>query len=205
MSQMPACPTGHDAAVMASDDLPGRLVLGLRALLAVLFGLTGFSMVVLAVFLPRATTVLIVEFFAGYALLDGLLCIAAAARAMRRPLPRSLVALEGLVEVGTAIAAFVLIRGLGQRRPGILVLIAAWALAIGVLQMAWTFAVDIHRGRLLLAILAALSVAFGLFLLASPPPDLLTAIWRLAVYVLFVGVLRIVLTFRLQGPLLPVP
>jgi len=44
-----------------------------------------------------------------------------------------------------------------------------------------------------------------LFLLASPPPDLLTAIWRLAVYVLIVGVLRIVLTFRLRGPLLPVP
>jgi uncharacterized membrane protein HdeD (DUF308 family) len=192
---------------MASEVLPGRLVLGLRATLAVLFGLIGFFMVVLAAVLPRTATVLIVQFFATYVLLDGLLCIIAAARAMSRPLPRFLVALEGLVEVGTAVAAFVVIRGLGERpQGGILLLIAVWAIATGVLEMAWAaFSVGIHRGRLLLVITAALSVAFGLFVLASPPPDLLTAVWRLAVYVLLVGVLRVVLTFRLQGPPQPEP
>ncbi len=189
---------------MASDVLPGRLVLGLRALLALLLGLVGFFTVVLAAVLPRTAVVLIVQFYAAYVLLDGLLCMLAAARAMSRPLPRFLVALEGLVEVGTAVAAFVLIRGLGERpRGGILLLIAAWAIATGVLEMAWGVSVDIRRGRRLLVITAALCVAFGLFVLVSPPPDLLTAVWRLAVFVLLVGVLRVVLTFRLQGPLLP--
>jgi uncharacterized membrane protein HdeD (DUF308 family) len=185
---------------MAGIVLPGRGVLGLRALLALLLGVTGFFMVVLAFLLPRTTTVLIVQFFAVYALLDGLLCITAGARAMSTPLPRFLLVLEGLVEVATGIAAFVLLRSLGEGPRGrILLLMAVWALVSGVLQLAWTFSVDIRRGRLLFVITAAVSVAFGLFMLASPPPDLLTAVWRLAVYILLIGVLRAVLTFRLQG------
>jgi uncharacterized membrane protein HdeD (DUF308 family) len=185
---------------MAGVVLPGRGVLGLRALLALLLGVTGFFMVVLAFLLPRTTTVLIVQFFAVYALLDGLLCITAGARAMSKPLPRFLLVLEGLVEVATGIAAFVLLRSLGEGPRGrILLLMAVWALVSGVLQLAWTFSVDIRRGRLLFVITAAVSVAFGLFMLASPPPDLLTAVWRLAVYILLIGVLRAVLTFRLQG------
>jgi uncharacterized membrane protein HdeD (DUF308 family) len=170
--------------------------------LALLLGVVGFFMVVLAFLLPRTTTVLIVQFFAVYALLDGLLCITVGARAMSNPLPRFLLVLEGLVEVATGIAAFVLLRSLGEGPRGrILLLMAVWALATGVLQLAWTFSVDIRRGRLLFVITAALSVAFGLFMLALPPPNLLTAVWRLAVYVLLLGVLRVVLTFRLQGPL----
>ena len=184
---------------MASEALPGRGVLAFRALLALLLGATGFFMLVLVFLFPRTTTVLIVRFFAVYTLLDGLLCIIAGARAMSKALPRLLLVLEGLVEVATGIAVFVLLRGLGERpRGGILLLIAVWALATGVLQLAWTFSVDIRRGRLLLAITAAVSVAFGLFVLSSAPPDLLTAVWRLAVFVLLIGVLRVVLTFRLQ-------
>lgn len=185
---------------MASEVLPDRGVLAFRALLALLLGVVGFFMVVLAFLLPRTTTVLIVQFFAFYALLDGLLCIVAGARAMSKPLPGLLLVLEGLVEMGTAVAAFVLIRGLGERpRGGILLLIAVWAIAIGVLQLAWVFSADLRRGRPLFAITAAVSVAFGLFVLASAPPDLLTAVWRLAVYILLIGVLRVVLTFRLKG------
>src|SRR5438093_3267879 len=92
----------HGYRVVAVDVLPGRLVLGLRALFALLFGLTALFMILLAALFPRASTILIVQFYAGFVLLDGLLCLAAAARALMRPLPRSLVALEGVVEVVTA-------------------------------------------------------------------------------------------------------
>ena len=52
--------------VVASEILPGRLVLGLRALLALLFALIALFMIVLAALVPRASAILIVYFFAGF-------------------------------------------------------------------------------------------------------------------------------------------
>ena len=183
---------------MAGEPLSGRVVLGIRSFLALLLGLVGFFMVVLAVFMPGTTAVLVVKLFAAYALLDGLLSIFAAARAARRAVPRSLMMLEGLVDVATSVTAFVLVQG--DRPHGILALIAAWAIVTGALQMGWTFSIDIKRGRSLLAVAAALSVVFGLSLLGLRPPDLLSAVWRLAVYALLLGVLRLVVTLWLRGP-----
>jgi uncharacterized membrane protein HdeD (DUF308 family) len=186
---------------MTTEVLSGRLVLGIRTVLALLLGLAGVFMVVLAVFLPRTTTVLVVQLFASYALVDGLLSIVAGTRAARRVVPRCFMVLEGLVEVGTSVAAFILISGYGERpRGGLLALIAVWAILTGTLQLGWTFSVDLRRGRLLLAATAVLSVAFGVSLLGWRPPDLLTAVWRLAVYALLLGVLRLVATVWLRGP-----
>jgi uncharacterized membrane protein HdeD (DUF308 family) len=185
---------------MGGELLSGRLVLGIRTFLSLLLGLAGAFMVVLAAFAPRTTVVLVIQLFAFYALLDGLLSIVAALSAARRVVPRCLMVLEGLVSIGTAVAAFIVISGHGERRPGgLLALIAMWALVTGALQLAWTFSVDLQRGRLLLAAAAGLSVAFGGCLLGWRPPDLLTAVWRLAVYALLLGLLRLVATLWLRG------
>lgn len=186
---------------MTGERLSGRLVLGIRALLALLLGLAGAFMVVLAAFAPRTTVVLVIQLFAFYALLAGILSIVAVVWVSRRVVPRCFMALEGLVDVGTSVMALVIIGGYGERPPGgLLALIAMWALVTGALQMAWTFAVDLQRGRTLLAVAAALSVAFGVSLLGWRPPDLLTAVGRLAVYALLLGVLRLMATLWLRGP-----
>jgi len=183
---------------MTTEPLAGRLVLGIRAFFALTLGLVGFFMVVLAVFMPATTAVLVVGLFAAYALLDGLLALFAAARAVKRRLPRALMVFEGLVDVGTSVAAFILVQG--ERPRGVLALIAAWAIVTGLLQLGWTFSIGIRRGRMVLALAAALTMAFGLSLLGWRPPDLLTAVWRLAVYAMVLGVLRLVVTFGLRGP-----
>jgi uncharacterized membrane protein HdeD (DUF308 family) len=183
---------------MASDPLSGRVVLAIRSFLALLLGVVGFFMVVLAALMPGTAAVLVVKLFAAYALLDGLLSIFAAARAVRRAAPRLFMMLEGLVDVATSVTAFILVQG--DRPHGLLALIAGWAIVTGALQMGWTFSIDVQRGRSLLAIAAALSVVFGLSLLGLRPPDLLSAVWRLAVYALLLGILRLVVTFWLQGP-----
>jgi uncharacterized membrane protein HdeD (DUF308 family) len=183
---------------MASDPLSGRVVLAIRSFLALLLGVVGFFMVVLAALMPGTAAVLVVKLFAAYALLDGLLSIFAAARAVRRAAPRLFMMLEGLVDVATSVTAFILVQG--DRPHGLLALIAGWAIVTGALQMGWTFSIDVQRGRSLLAIAAALSLVFGLSLLGSRPPDLLSAVWRLAVYAVLLGVLRLVVTFWLQGP-----
>ena len=54
-------------------------------------------------------------------------------------------------------------------------------------------------GRGLIIAGALLSVAFGIVVLSLGRPDLVTAVWRLAVYVVFLGLLRLLVTFRLQG------
>ena len=104
--------------------------------------------------------------------------------------------LEGLVDVATAVTAFILVQG--DRPRGLLALIAAWAIVTGALQLGWTFSIDIQRGRTLLAVAAVLSLIFGLSLLGWRPPDLLSAVWRLAVYALILGVLRLVVTLWLR-------
>jgi uncharacterized membrane protein HdeD (DUF308 family) len=164
-----------------------------------MLGLVGFAMIVLALFMPATTAVLVVRLFAAYALLNGLLALFAGTRAVNRALPRSLMILEGLVDVATAVTAFILVQG--ERPRGILALIAAWAIVTGLLQLGSTFSLDIQRGRVVLALAAALSVVFGLCLLGWRPPDLITAVWRLAVYAVVLGVLRLFATFRVQGRL----
>src|SRR5882672_5670552 len=125
---------------MTTEVLSGRLVLGIRTVLALLFGLSESFMVVLGAFAPATATVLVVQLFASFALLDGLLSIFTGARAARRLVPRCLMVLEGLVSIGTAVAAFILIRGYGERpEGGLLALIAMWAIVTGALQLAWTF------------------------------------------------------------------
>src|SRR5262249_61338396 len=94
---------------MASEGLPRRLILGLRALLALLLGLTGLFMVLLAAVLPRATVALIVQPFTGFTLLDGLLCLVAGARAARQRGAKILLLLIGLMGIGVAADALPLL------------------------------------------------------------------------------------------------
>lgn len=187
---------------MASEGLPGRLVLGLRALLALLLGLTGLFTVILAAFLPHASATLIVQAFTGFTLLDGLLCLLAGARTARRPAAKILLLLIGLMEVGVAADALLLIPRVGERPQVILPLFVTWAVTLGLLELAWAFAARIQRGLPIVVVTAAFSIAFGLFAYLSPSGDLMTAVWRPAVYFFSLGILRLLVTFRVQAPIL---
>ena len=186
---------------MASEQLPARLILGLRALLALLLGLTGFFMVLLAAFLPRASVALIVQLFTGFTLLDGLLCLVAGAQVARRPAAKVFLLLIGLMEVGVAADAFLLIPRVGERPQVILPVFVVWAVTLGLLELAWAFAARVQRGRALLVVTALFSIAFGLLAYSSPTGDLMTAVWRSAVYFFFLGILRLLITFRVQAPI----
>lgn len=169
--------------------LPGRMLFGFRAMLALLLGLTSLMMVVLAIALPRTTSIVIVQVFAGFAFIDGLLCLGMALRSMR-PSARGLIALEGVVEVVVALGAFSLASNLDERLAGVQTLVSAWAVLTGLLALGWALALNISRGRVLLVIAALLSIGYGLLVFAVRAPDLMSAIWRFAVYILLLGVLR---------------
>src|SRR5215470_4070755 len=185
---------------MASEPLPSRLILGLRALLALLLGLTGLFMVLLAAFLPHASVALVVQAFTGFTLLDGAIFLLASARAVRRRASIILL-LIGLMEIGVAADAFLLIPRVGDRPQVILPLFVVWAVTLGLLELAWSFAARVQRGQAILVVTAVFSIAFGLFAYLSPSGDLMTAVWRSAVYFFVLGILRLLVTFRVQAPI----
>src|SRR6266481_1095762 len=93
-----------------------RGTLGVRAALALLFGLVSAAMVI----------------FGGYALLDGLVAVFAARAAAAS---RWLLALEPLVGIAAGIAAAVLVRQSDDLRAVLRGLIGGWAIVIGVIQV----------------------------------------------------------------------
>jgi uncharacterized membrane protein HdeD (DUF308 family) len=172
--------------------------LTVRAVLALLFGLSEGAMLLLAFWLPRITAALMATFFTGFALLDGLVALAAAAWGLVRGGRWWLLACKGLTGVAAGIAVF--LRPPGQR-PGPLAIFAWWAIITGLLQAVEALSLGRGQdGRPYLAAIAVVSVAFGALVLARPPQDLMTLAAHIATFGLLLGVLRLIVAFRLQSP-----
>jgi uncharacterized membrane protein HdeD (DUF308 family) len=166
----------------------------LRAVLALLFGLAEGAMVLFAFWLPRISAALMATFFTGFALLDGLVALLAAAWGWKRGGRWRLLACKGLTGAIAGIAVF--FRG-QTARP--LTIFAWWAIITGLLQAVETLSLGTRPGRSWLAATAVLSVAFGALILARPPRDLVTLAMHIAAYGLLLGVLRLIVAVRLQS------
>ncbi|HEU4537163.1 MAG TPA: HdeD family acid-resistance protein [Polyangiaceae bacterium] len=159
-----------------------------RGALAVLFG-------VLTMAMPGLTLEVLVPLFGAYAFLDGALNLAGAYRSARDGERWRTLSLAGFVSVGAGLVAFL--------RPelslsGLIYLLAVWALATGVLEIA----ADVElRKRLdrewLLTVGGVVSLAFGALLIASP--SALTVGSWLGVYALSLGGLLLAVGLRLRG------
>ncbi len=103
-----------------------RGTLGVRAALALLFGLVSAAMVVLGAIMPRTTSAVVLVIFGGYALLDGLVAVFAARAATAS---RWLLALEPLVGIAAGIAAAVLVRQSDDLPAVLRGMIGGWAIA----------------------------------------------------------------------------
>jgi len=155
-------------------------------------------MLLFAFWMPRITASLMATFFTGFALLDGLVALGAAAWGLAHGGRWRLLACKGLTGVAAGIA--VMLRPPGQR-PGPLAILAWWAIITGLLQAVETFSLGRgHEGRPYLAAIAVVSMAFGVLVLARPPQDLMTLAVQIAAFALLLGVLRLIVAFRLKSP-----
>lgn len=173
------------------DTLIGNWwALALRGLAAILFGL-------LALLVPGLTLGVLVTLFALYALVDGALALLVGARARQADPHARLLAGVGVagVAVGTVtllwpgITAFVL-----------LLLVAAWALATGALQLA--VAAHLRRaghGDWLLGVAGLLALALGLGVIVFPAVGASGFVWWLAAFALAFGGMLLVLALRLRA------
>lgn len=163
--------------------------LALRGLFAILFGLMAFAW-------PASTLGALVLLYGAYALADGSFAVAAAVVGRTGGFPWWAMLAEGLLGIGTGMVTFLW--------PGItlfvlLCLIAAWAIATGALEI--VAAIRLRReieGEWVLALVGALSIAFGTGLIVSPGAWTLAVVWMIGSYAIVFGVLLLALAFRLR-------
>jgi uncharacterized membrane protein HdeD (DUF308 family) len=162
-------------------------LLAIRGIAAILFGLAAFVW-------PGLTLELLVLLFAIYVLVDGIVAIVAFLRRSGQP-PSMLVG--GIVSIVAGVIAL-LFPGLAA--VSVVLLIAAWAILIGIAEIALTFRLHERLTVELLWVLAGIaSIIFGIVLIVFPAAGALALIWFIGAYALFIGVLLVILGFGLRA------
>lgn len=181
--------TGGTATMVDTFRLNWWL-LALRGLVAVLFG-------VLAFVWPGATLITLVWLFGAFALVNGLLSLILAAKAPKGyPRIGSLI-LGGLLGILAGLLTFVMP---GITALGLLMLIAAWAIVTGIMEVVAAIRLrKIVANEWLLILAGIASVAFGVILFLRPAAGALALIWWISAWALIFGILLIVLAFRMRN------
>jgi uncharacterized membrane protein HdeD (DUF308 family) len=163
----------------------------LRGVLAILFG-------VIALAWPGITIAALVFLFGIYALADGIVSLYSAfARREIAGGDRGWLILQGILGIIVGIMVFFW--------PGItalilLVLIAAWVLVTGVLQIVAAFGLRREiRNEWWLLLGGILSIIAGIILIVRPAVGAVALIWVIGIYAIIYGIAQIVLGFRLRG------
>jgi uncharacterized membrane protein HdeD (DUF308 family) len=160
-----------------------------RGLVALLFG-------VLAIAWPGITLAALVIVWGAYALADGLLALIAAWRVRDQGRPFWSLLIVGLLGIAAGVVTFLwpAITALS-----LLMIIAVWAVAMGVFQIAAAIRLrKVIQGEWLLGLSGLASVIFGVVVIARPGAGALAVIWLIGSYAIFFGVLLIALGLRLK-------
>jgi uncharacterized membrane protein HdeD (DUF308 family) len=165
--------------------------IALRGLVAVLFGIAAFMW-------PGITVWVLAALFGAYALFNGIFTVIEAfSRDVSRERWRPLL-FEGVI--GSAIGVVTLIIGPWLTAMGLLYLIAFWAIMTGVFEIITAIGLRHEiRGEWLLALIAILSMAFGLLLVSFPAPGALSVILIIGAFAFATGALMIALAFKLRS------
>lgn len=160
----------------------------LRGVCAILFGL-------LAWLWPGVTLSALVLLWGAYAFADGVLAFASAFSDTNER-PWWALVLTGLVSIGAALFAFF---APGLTAVGLLLVIAAWAMASGALAI--VSAIQLRQdieGEVWLGLAGVVSVLFGVLLIARPAVGVLAVIWMIGAYAIVSGVLLITLGLEVR-------
>jgi uncharacterized membrane protein HdeD (DUF308 family) len=164
--------------------------IALRGLVAVLFGIAAFMW-------PGITLSVLAPLFGAYALING---VFAMIEAFRRDVSRERwrpLLFEGVISI--VIGAMILIWP-RLTAMGLLFLIAFWAIMTGVFEIITAVRLRHEiRGEWMMALIAILSMAFGLLLLAFRAPGAFSVILMIRAFVFAIGALMIALAFKLRS------
>jgi uncharacterized membrane protein HdeD (DUF308 family) len=178
-----------DAALKGMKDFFAQYwwLIALRGALGILFG-------IVALVMPVATILALVLLFAAYMLVDGGFALYTAYQASRQRKKWGLMLLQGLANVAIGIVA-VLWPGLTVL--AFVILLAAWTIVSGCLQLAAAFRVD--KGRWWLALGGVASLVFGVLLIAAPLVGAVVLTWWIGAWAIVFGAFLLVAAFRLRS------
>ncbi len=187
------------AAREMSPSLPDRPMLHalaqrwwlllLRGIAAVVFGALAFIW-------PAITLVTLVLFYGAYALVDGVLSLAAAFSGGAKPVPTWWLVVVGLLGIAAGIVTFL---WPGMTAIVLMLFIGAWALAHGIFEIIG--AIQLRKeidNEWMLILGGVLSVIFGAIVLFAPGAGALGLIWAIAAYSIVFGISFIALSLRLR-------
>jgi uncharacterized membrane protein HdeD (DUF308 family) len=163
--------------------------IAVRGVCAIIFGL-------IALFVPGATILTLVLFFSAYMLVDGIFGIVAAVRAAARHERWGLLVLEGVVDIAVGVIALI---WPGLTALTFVLLIAAWAIVTGVLEIVAAVRLHPEYGRWWLMLGGGASMIFGVLLVIAPLAGLVVLTWWIGAYAIVFGIMLLVLAFRLRA------
>jgi len=161
----------------------------LRGVFALLFG-------VLAFVAPGATLTTLIFVFGFYAILNGVFAFSAAWN-LRRYERWWVFLLEGLLGIAAGVIAFVTP---GATALAFLSIIAAWAILVGILQIASAIRLrQVIENEWSMGLSGLASVVFGILLVVWPQSGLVTISWIIGFYAIAFGVMLLLLGSRLRS------
>jgi uncharacterized membrane protein HdeD (DUF308 family) len=182
-------PAGRGAGGIAKTLSEAWWLFLLRGVAAIIFG-------VLAFFWPGITLLTLVLFYGAFMLVDGLFALGAAIVGKASTSRRWWLAVAGVLGIGIGVMTFMW--------PGVtllvlLLFIAGWAFAMGVMQIIG--AIQLRKeidNEWLLILSGALSVVFGIAIVVAPVAGAVALIWMMAFYTILFGAILIGFSFRLK-------
>jgi uncharacterized membrane protein HdeD (DUF308 family) len=164
-------------------------VLALRGGLAILFGMLVF-------FWPHLGLLFMVASFAAFAFLDGVFAIGAAMSGQRQGRQWWALVFQGLLGISAAILTLIWPE---VTELALLFFIGFWAIATGLFAV--IAAIRLRKeieGEWALALSGALSIVFGLAIVAFPAAGLLALAWLIGAYSIAYGILMLMVGFAMR-------
>jgi uncharacterized membrane protein HdeD (DUF308 family) len=165
-------------------------VFALRGLVAIIFG-------ILALIWPGQTLLALVLLFGAFALVHGILTAFVGIASYRYFERWWAVLLEGVAGIVIGVLTFF---WPNTTALVLLYFIAAWALITGVFEI--VAAIQLRRvitGEWAMILSGLLSILVGVLLFVFPGAGAVSLVWLIGIYAIVLGILLIVLAFRLRG------
>ena len=159
-------------------------------------GVLAIAFAIAIVVWPNISLSVLIGLFGAFALVLGITTIAGA---FSVPVPgkqRAWIVIEGLLGVAVGVVVFV---WPDLSALGLLYAIGAWAIAVGILEIALAFNLPISGSRsLLVGLTGVLSIAFGAIMFAEPGDGAIALLALIAACLLVTGVMQVTYALELR-------
>jgi uncharacterized membrane protein HdeD (DUF308 family) len=160
----------------------------LRGVVGILFGLLVWLM-------PGLGLVAVLAFLAAWLAVDGVASLVQAARGgadlTGRHRSRTWLAIDGVLSLLLALVVLLLP---GISAVALVLMVGAWAIAVGALRIVLGW----RAGDWMLGLLGVLSVLAGIWMVVAPGPGLLALVWLVGLQAVMMGFLFLAFGWRLR-------